>query len=229
MGASNSTPEPPYTGMVYAPKRTFDITSTHGKKLAGVYEIRENGLPHYCTNFTRARRGINISTIHRLEDDGRPGETLAAFRGHGHWHTRYGVMLGDPFVKRKTKVDRQGNPIPWAKDKKQWQKIRIGSAGSFGWMPYKVVDRRYIGNADKKWAHWALVDEDDKSKQILAVYVHIVGDDEHGQLRVAQLNLYAPLGPDVEISALAIMEGMEKLRGPEAIVYESPAIGGPSC
>lgn len=146
MGATYSLPSPPpYTGPVFPPSRTYDIISPHGSTLAGIYEVRENGRPLYYTNLTRAKFGINISTIHRLHANGSPGETLAACRGSGRHSTRFGVLLGDPFVAGATKLDKHGNQTLRAKEKKFWPRIK--TRGTVGYLNearvFKVGDQTY--------------------------------------------------------------------------------------
>lgn len=146
MGATYSLPSPPpYTGPVFPPSRTYDIISPHGSTLAGIYEVRENGRPLYYTNLTRAKFGINISTIHRLHANGSPGEILAACRGSGRHSTRFGVLLGDPFVAGATKVDKHGNQTLRAKEKKFWPRIK--TRGTVGYLSearvFKVGDQTY--------------------------------------------------------------------------------------
>lgn len=86
---------------------------------------------------------------------------------------------------------------------------------------FRTEDPHFIGSADTYWAHWALYNEDEHPHQVSAVYVHILEETAGGKLHVAQLNLYAALAPEVEVMVLAVMEGIEKLRGPKGYIPPS--------
>lgn len=86
---------------------------------------------------------------------------------------------------------------------------------------FRTEDPHFIGSADTYWAHWALYNENEHPHQVSAVYVHILEETAGGKLHVAQLNLYAALAPEVEVMVLAVMEGIEKLRGPRGYIPPS--------
>lgn len=94
----------------------------------------------------------------------------------------------------------------------------------FFFFAFRTEDPHFIGSADTYWAHWALYNENEHPHQVSAVYVHILEETAGGKLHVAQLNLYAALAPEVEVMVLAVMEGIEKLRGPKG--YLPPSSSG---
>ncbi|KAF2211320.1 hypothetical protein CERZMDRAFT_85494 [Cercospora zeae-maydis SCOH1-5] len=234
MGAavSEQAPEPPYRGRIYQPERTYDITCTDEQRLAGVYNIRENGKLQYRTNFTRAKHRVNVTTVHLVSDDGQAANILAACRGGGPFFPGFCVKLDNPFVPRKTVV-KNGKEVPQAYGETFWQDIKTSESSRFPEPnTFKVGSRKFqcdadvrtssttarffIGNANRAWAHWVLLDltDTDLRRRVAAAYIHTLDDDNAGNLRVAQLKLYYHLDPTAEAMALAVIVGLEMRRGP---------------
>lgn len=147
MGARLSAlpPEPPYTGPVYQPERTYDITCTDFQGLAGAYDIRQNGALHYRTKLTRAKHRIDVTTVHRVSNEGRIEDILAACRSAGHFE-RFGLKQGDPFVPGTT-VIKKGREIAEVCDKKYWPKIK-----PFG--KYGTTDESYAFEVGPRKFRW---------------------------------------------------------------------------
>ncbi|WPB07221.1 uncharacterized protein RHO25_011882 [Cercospora beticola] len=230
-GRSHLVPEPPYTGPVYQPERTYDITCTDYQGLAGAYDIRQNGALRYHSKLTRAKHRIDVITVHRVSNDGRIEEVLAACRSGGHFSDRFGLKQGDPFVPGTT-VIKKGREIPEVCDKKYWPRIKpFGKYGTtdesyafevgarkFRWQ--RTEARYFIGHADRVWAHWLLLDMTEPSRRVSAAYIHSLDNDSAGHVRVAQMKLYNNIDPLAEAMALAVIIGLEIRRGP---LRSSPA------
>ncbi|PPJ50554.1 hypothetical protein CBER1_05534 [Cercospora berteroae] len=233
MGAGRSTlaPELPYTGPVYQSERTYDIICTDYQGLAGAYDIRQNGALQYHSKLTRAKHRIDVITVHRVSNDGRIEDILAACRSGGHFSDRFGLKQGDPFVPGTT-VIKKGREIPEVCEKKYWPKIKpFGKYGAtdesyafevgprkFRWQ--RTEARYFIGHADRVWAHWLLLDMTEPSRRVSAAYIHSMDNDSAGHVRVAQMKLYYNIDPLAEAMALAVIIGLEIRRGP---LRSSPA------